>query len=423
MLVFLNHFFLSAIELLTFYFLTSGLLLHQSFSKRRFFVLGGIMIILNSLGESLAPGILITLLENLLMILFLYSVLSNTILHTLCVYFMEYIFIAICSISTFPILGLSHSDTFQGIGPYIGSSIVLIIAYLCYRFLPLWRLYELILRYNTTVLLIIANTFLITIGLILYARFDSNDFFSHYILFFLFTLILVFLNGEVYLTNWKHLQEKRQLESFQAYLPIVENLIEQVRDKQHDYHNHLQAIRGLCYTSTDFDSLQKSILDTTSYYSQRSIDTDILKLNKPLVAGFLMEKINDATQKQKHLELEIKQYVLHSTCNEFELIEYMGILIDNAIEATPIDGYIYASLNTTEDKYLNFTISNPGPSLSPTFMKYIFRRGSSTKSATDKPRGLGLHKLYHFIQRNNGDITVSNETINDIIYIKFSIKL
>lgn len=421
--IFIENTILLYLEFLALYFLTLGLLQKIKVKKVQSIFMSIALVLTNGLLETFMQNEMIALIiGHSLTIIFFYYITKESFLHIIYIYAFDYIFVALCSIILFAIFPLNGAIIFQGIVPYIGSSIILFLAYLAYLLLPLNRLYALLLHHNTTVLLILVNTLLISIGLILYARFDSQDFFSHYLLIFIFTLGLIFINGEVFLNHQKRIQEKKQLDTYQAYLPIVENLIGQVRSKQHDYHNHLQNIRGLCYTATDFESLRQELLETTDYYSKTSDLSQLLMLNLHLLAGFLISKSEEAHKASKLLEITIHQPFLTTDCNEYELVEYIGILIDNALEATPSNGIIYADIGMEQNTLL-FSIKNPGPIATPDYCKKIFHSGYTSKRRHSSEHGIGLHKLLAFVKANNGELIVSNETLHDTTYINFQLKI
>ncbi len=420
---FLESYILLYLEFLALCFLMSGFIGKPLHKNRRCLLLSLGLVLINGLSETLlAIPAIVLIIGHILTILYFYYATRASFLHVVCIYALEYILVVLCSILLFAVFGLNGDIIFSGIVPYVGSFLILLFAYLAYRFLPLAQLSALILHHNTTLLLILANTLLLSMGFILYARFDSKDFFSHYIVILVFTLALLFINGEVFLNHQRRIQEKRQLDTYRAYLPIVENLITQVRTKQHDYHNCLQNIRGLCYTCTDYDALRKQLLDTTDYYTATHTVSQLLSLNLHLLAGFLISKSEEALHQSKKLELRILQPTLSSGCNEYELVEYMGILIDNALEATCSGNIIYADIDTVGEK-LYFQIKNPGPVATPDFCKQIFSSGYTSKKKHSGEHGIGLSKLVNFTKKHHGELTVSNETIDDTVYLVFTLIL
>lgn len=219
--------------------------------------------------------------------------------------------------------------------------------------------------------------------------------------------------------RYEKVRQRQQLQAYRTYLPIVEELLEEVRLKQHDYHNELQSIRALALTCEDLRELKERLLSE----SERAVSEPqlkLLKLNLHLLAGFLISRVRLADRQGKGFALELRSYVLESALKEYELIEYMGILIDNALEATDPEGTVYASLDSA-DGTIVFEIKNPGPKLTPLLCRQMFERGYTTRDSRAGERGLGLYKLSRFAERTGREIFLENEELEGVNYLVFRI--
>lgn len=98
----------------------------------------------------------------------------------------------------------------------------------------------------------------------------------------------------------------------------------------------------------------------------------------------------------------------------------MGILIDNAIEATDEGGTILAKIGSQDDKLL-FKIKNAGPHLTPEFCKNIFRKGYSTKKNDMDNHGIGLYELNRMVKEHEGKLILENVEVNQTEYISFGL--
>lgn len=332
----------------------------------------------------------------------------------------EFILISLCEFFLITILGANYNSVFNPIIQYAGTFFLVIVALFVYNFVPLNKIYELLLHQNITLHLIISNTFFLIWGIVLFIKIQPENFFYHFFIVFTIIIVLLFINGEVFINHRKQLEKEKQLLAYQTYLPVVEQLIEQVREKQHDYHNHIQTIRSLCYTCTTFDELQAALIDTSEYYIQQTPINNLLKLNLHLLAGFLISKIQQGRAVDKTLHIEVCNFYITTECSEYEIIEYIGILIDNALEAIPRYETVYASLACEHNK-LVFKIRNPGPTLTPDFCKKIFSKEYTTKG--DGSHGIGLYKLNQYVKEHNGEILLENMKINHQVYLCFQLTL
>jgi signal transduction histidine kinase len=155
------------------------------------------------------------------------------------------------------------------------------------------------------------------------------------LLFTVYFYILLFL----LLIEWQKTRldaEKRkvQLEINKLYYDTYEELIMSIRKKQHDFNNHINAIQGILYTAVSYEELrdqeEKYLNEITQEHQQISILT---KVENPLIAGFLTVKIQEAERKGINVEHNCIFPKAKINIPEYQLIEMMGILLDNAIEA------------------------------------------------------------------------------------------
>ena len=117
----------------------------------------------------------------------------------------------------------------------------------------------------------------------------------------------------------------------------------------------------------------------------------------------------------------LRRRLLHSSAlPEYKLITVLGILIDNAVEATPVENTIFLDI-ASQNNQCYIKIGNPGPMITSDFLHNIFLPGYTTKHAKNTGHGLGLPSLKSIVNNNNGNITLSNEKINNINYIIFEV--
>lgn len=188
------------------------------------------------------------------------------------------------------------------------------------------------------------------------------------------------------------------------YYSAYEELIHSVREKQHDFKNHLNALRGMMYTIDDHDELIKQegeYIDSLLSINNR---TSILTMiENPLIAGFISEKIRCAIQKgiqvNHHCILNQKELGIP----EYELVEMFGIIIDNAVEALDEctdNKEMYINL-VCQQKTLLFDVSNVCESISLDNLSEMFQINYSSKG---KYRGIGLSKLMHMVKGKEGEV-------------------
>ena len=105
----------------------------------------------------------------------------------------------------------------------------------------------------------------------------------------------------LFLTEYQYKKYENELKAYKEYLPIVDELIMQIRSKQHNFDNQLQTFENMPLIHKDYDSLASAIKTyTNTVYAENRLDP-IIKCNMKLVAGFLISKKLDCITKQPML--------------------------------------------------------------------------------------------------------------------------
>ena len=113
---------------------------------------------------------------------------------------------------------------------------------------------------------------------------------------------------------------------------------------------------------------------------------------------------------------------IYTDVQEMELVEVIGTLFDNAVQAwNPKENEIKIYLTSNENKFI-FIIKNKHEKVPISILGQFFERGISTKN-NPKNIGLGLYNARKIIKRWNGEIFVENELVNGDNYLCFHIEL
>nr|MCR5701708.1 GHKL domain-containing protein [Lachnospiraceae bacterium] len=221
-------------------------------------------------------------------------------------------------------------------------------------------------------------------------------------------------------------QKEKELDLTRINSALMENMINEIRRTQHQYDNRINALTSLASVCKDYDTLKNEILKNTDIMLNDNTDYDVLKLNLKLVAALIFSKINQAKESGITLSIEIKNYSLSTKVPEYDLIDIIGIMINNMLEATPDNSACTLTLNSIDDKLLIQT-KNEGPKLTTELQNKLFSQGYTTKqNETDnKKRGYGLYNLRKTVLKYGGSFSVMNEYSADRLktYIVFTVEV
>lgn len=200
-----------------------------------------------------------------------------------------------------------------------------------------------------------------------------------------------------------------ELELQKIYGEAYEGLLLEVRKRQHDYKNQLVAIYGMHLTARTLDELvnmQKKYGDELRKDSK--FDSILTCCNNSILAGFIYyrcvacENENIVIDYNIHIEQAECCFALH------ELIEILGILIDNACECVKMENSLeqHIKLEFQEDvDKLVFSVSNPTKYISFAEIDKMFISGYSNKGEN---RGIGLAKVRELVNKYAAEIEVFN---------------
>ena len=189
---------------------------------------------------------------------------------------------------------------------------------------------------------------------------------------------------------------ERELQMHKMYDNSFAGLIATMRKKQHEFHNHLQAIVGMHYTFKTYEELVKEQQKYVGTLLYENKFYGLLSSNWPVLAGFLYSKFLEADAKGIGIKYTLGVELEMCRIPEFVMIEILGILLDNAIEAVEKieNPMIYVRL--VKEESFSIQVANTIEDLTYGSVIKFFDEGYSSKKGH---QGLGLHKIAEYGQR------------------------
>lgn len=356
------------------------------------------------------------------LLLIVYILYRKKFFHTLYLTVISYSLFAILGaflIVPFRFLLTDISDNYTMI---FGNIISLIIVMAATHFLDLSFIYKFILTRDFWFNAIILNIFIALFAVITVSKFNLKLTILYFPLIIFYVIIAVLFN--IALINSKHkiIVQEQIIKQYNEYMPVIDKLVDQVRARQHQYKNDLNALNSLALTCEDPEELKAEILKNINIMSTEKTPYFLLDINLKLIAGFIYTEHLKAASNQISIIYNIKNYNIITIVPEYILVELLGILIDNAIENSYTNDVIYIDIECKNNK-MRFSISNPGPAVTPEILNNFFKKGYTTKNSDVKSHGYGLYNLKNVLNEYKGTITLGNEKHDDKQYIKFVIEV
>ena len=227
------------------------------------------------------------------------------------------------------------------------------------------------------------------------------------IILFGILLAVIFFGWWDWLANYSILKrQEEELKIYKLYIHPLEELTKDIRARQHEFDNHMNAVLNMHVTIDNYDEL---VAAQSAYckeiYEAKGVSTPaLLRISDKILAGFLYSKILGAPAYAK-VEIQVLSQQIITSVSEHILVEILGTLVDNAFEAaTPQLPLVEMVLDSREDKLI-FMIRNQVQGLTMGDISRFFQKGYTTKDNREC-RGLGLYQANMIAQQFGGEITV-----------------
>ncbi|MBU5438868.1 GHKL domain-containing protein [Tissierella sp. MSJ-40] len=300
----------------------------------------------------------------------------------------------------------------------VSQIISLIIITFISEYIPIHLMFRFISKNNKVFKLLILNLLVLLVSILSYWYMDIDGILENIISMAVLSIGVILVNFVLLKNGLRNEFEEQQLQIYEKYLPVIDELINELRTRQHEFDNHIQALKMLTITSTDYESIISSM---KSYINDLEISNDLrdlVKLDNKILAGFLYSKISNAKKLGIKFRIIIEDYQFKLDLMDYELIEIMGNLINNAFETKVEDNSVILILSKEKDMNV-IELRNKHPYLKRESIDNIFSMGFSTKSHAG--RGYGLYNIKEIVKKYNGKIEILNELYYGENHIVFRI--
>ena len=236
---------------------------------------------------------------------------------------------------------------------------------------------------------------------------ESNSLNFYAIIFVSITVLLslvILLLSAFALREMKYKRKLQEIEAYYEYTLRIESINNEMRKFRHDYVNILTTLSDYI-RENDMPGLRKyfneNIVPMKDKLKTRSIKMNgIEKLKVREIKGLITTKIIQAQEKRIPISIEVPDEIDRISMNTVELSRIIGIIVDNAIEASEnLEEPLINIAFIDNEESVTFIVMNKCSDDIPKIHE-LFEQGFSTKGDN---RGLGLSTLK--------ELTDSNENV------------
>ncbi|MBR8996657.1 GHKL domain-containing protein, partial [Staphylococcus aureus] len=229
--------------------------------------------------------------------------------------------------------------------------------------------------------------------------------------------ILIFIYSQFTLKEMKYKRNQEEIETYYEYTLKIEAINNEMRKFRHDYVNILTTLSE--YIREDDMTGLRDYFNKNIVPMKDNLQMNALKLNGienlkvREIKGLLTAKILRAQEMNIPISIEIPDEVTRINLNMIDLSRSIGIILDNAIEASSeIDDPIIRVAFIESENSVTFIVMNKCADDIPRIHE-LFQESFSTKG---EGRGLGLSTLKEIA--DNADNVLLDTIIENGFFIQ-----
>lgn len=284
------------------------------------------------------------------------------------------------------------------------NSLMILIFFLLGKKHVISKISIVVMRNNLLSSIAAVICFLGTVYLLVVYKLDEYLRITDYIVFGMLTILVGVLIMSWQREKYEKTVKGKELELRENYDEVYKQLLESMRKKQHDFHNHITAIYSQHMLTQDYNTLVEM---QKKYCEEIMADNRYAKLissNSPMVIAFLYSKFIAAEGEGCTIDYNIRVDKLKCQIPQYKLVEMLGILFDNAVESikTSKRRNIYVEFLEMED-VVKLAIKNDSRHFERLELMSFFEQDYTTKG---KNRGIGLTKVKDIVMQYDAGLNV-----------------
>lgn len=316
------------------------------------------------------------------------------------------------------VCSIFHINSIDKIGILCVILFSCLVLFMMDRYLKIGRYVEIVLingGYGKILLLIASIVCLLIINFFKTVNFISwKDVIGLPVLAIIISIVLFQWQKEKY----ENKRRQQELLAYERYNLVYKDLIKQVRRRQHDFNNHINAIFSMNTVATNLKELVKWQNEYCLELLAENNTNRLLRDNvSSILAGFIYSKIEQAENKGIRVKYEIDVDGVEEHISFVDFVEIFGNLFDNAMdEVSDKEIKMIDFAVTQNDQILLIKIANPCDRTKSEKVQQMFLEGVSSKG---EGRGLGLVNVNRIVDRYEGRtqaIFINDKGIDQIVF-------
>lgn len=211
-----------------------------------------------------------------------------------------------------------------------------------------------------------------------------------------------------------------ELKMHKLYADSFDNLIDNIRSRQHEFDNHINTIYSQHYIYHTYNELVDAQRNYCQIVTTENRFNKLLSSGNPVISGFLYGKFVEIDKYGIKVSYHVSIKELQICIPVYKLVEILGNLVNNAVEALLNckkykQMYVHVEEN---DEHIDIEVRNESDFISYVEIESFFIKGYSKKG---DGRGLGLFHVKNICNEYKLNLLCQNKEIEGINWLSFTI--
>lgn len=214
-------------------------------------------------------------------------------------------------------------------------------------------------------------------------------------------------------------EAEAELRQYRLYAASFQNLIDDIRARQHEFDNHINTVYSQHYLYKTYEEL----VAAQKKYCQEIVSENrynrLLSKGNPIILCFLYGKFSELEKKGIEIIYKVAIGDLESSVPVHKIVELLGNLLNNAADAVKANGTDRIKLVMLErPETISIEVSNESEEINYKRIQDFFKKGYSEKGGN---RGYGLYNVRKICEEYGIDISCDNKSEDDRNWLVFSL--
>lgn len=215
----------------------------------------------------------------------------------------------------------------------------------------------------------------------------------------------------IYLYIIKKMKENEKLKVSNEYTSVIDEIVQEIKQRQHDFVNYKNTIKGLVevVAEKDIKKVINNYMKDEDIYDNKI--NELIYIENVVIRSIIYRHMCKAKECNINFQYEIENNVLDNILSYNNISNVLNNLLNNAFDEVMKDECINKNIKIKifiKNKTSHLIVTNQVVNPSNIDLNEMFTRGYSTKESTCI-RGYGLYNVQQIINSHKGYIKMKIE--------------